>query len=272
MISISVSNLAFRTGTREILSDITFSLEDGDRLAVVGVNGSGKSTLLRMITGEYPHDEGEIYIAKNKKVGMLHQDDAFNIIDENGREIPGGEDPSGTNSSVDKTVLGQMYAVFPELCRAEVRLAALQRQLDDASPDDTETLNRLSGEYESLNSRFIRDGGLYFKSRCKSILSNLGFGEDVWNRPVTTMSGGQRTRLALARLLSREPDILILDEPTNHLDLDTMVWLESHLAAYPKNKTVILVSHDRLFLDRVTGKTLDVENGRAKLYRAKYSV
>ncbi|MBE6724672.1 MAG: ABC-F family ATP-binding cassette domain-containing protein [Ruminococcaceae bacterium] len=270
MISISVSNLAFRVGTKEILSGISFSLEDGDRLAIVGVNGSGKSTLLRMITGEYPHDEGEVVIAKNKIVGMLHQDDAFNIIDENGREIR-EEVSDSKSSSVDSTVLGQMYAVFPELCRAETRLAGLQKQLDEASPDDTETLNRLSGEYESVNNRFIRDGGLYFKSRCKSILANLGFGESVWNRPVSTMSGGQRTRLALARLLSREPDILILDEPTNHLDLDTMVWLESHLAAYPKNKTVILVSHDRLFLDRVTTKTLDVENGRAKLYRAKYS-
>ena len=280
MISISVSNLAFRTGTREILSGVTFSLEEGDRLAIVGVNGSGKSTLLRMICGEYPHDEGEIHIAKNKIVGMLHQDDAFNIIGSDGREIPATEAEEAFDikeenrpdaSPIDCTVLGQMYAVFPDLCRAEVRLADLQARLDSADPADTDTLNRLSSEYTNLNNRFIRDGGLYYKSRCRSILMNLGFDESVWGRPVATMSGGQRTRLALARLLSREPDILILDEPTNHLDLDTMVWLEGHLAAYPKNKTVILVSHDRLFLDRVTNKTLDVENGTTKLYKAKYS-
>ena len=271
MISISVSNLAFRTGTREILAGVTFSLEEGDRLAIVGVNGSGKSTLLKMISGEYPHDEGEIYIARNKSLGMLHQDDAFNIIGSDGESAdpaPGGPEK---NSPIDGTVLGQMYAVFPDLCRAEARLADLQARLDGAEPEDTETLNRLSAEYTALNNRYIRDGGLYFKSRCRSILTNLGFGEDVWSRPVSSMSGGQRTRLALARLLSREPDILILDEPTNHLDLDTMLWLEGHLAAYPKNKTVILVSHDRLFLDRVTNKTLDVENGGVRLYKAAYS-
>ena len=121
MISISVSNLAFRTGPREILSGVTFSLEEGDRLAIVGVNGSGKSTLLRMICGEYPHDEGEIHIAKNKIVGMLHQDDAFNIIGSDGREIPATEAEEALvikeenrpdASPIDCTVLGQMYAVL----------------------------------------------------------------------------------------------------------------------------------------------------------------
>ena len=274
MISISVNNLAFRIGVKTILENVSFALEEGDRLAIVGVNGSGKSTLLRMIAGETAPDEGEVYFAKSKSFGMLHQDDAFNVTDENGNVIPDdAEDGFGAsgNSPVDRTVLGQMYAVFPELCRAEVRLAAIQNQLDSVPSDDTDTLNRLSQEYSALNSRFIRDGGLYYKSRCRSFLANLGFDESVWDRPVSLMSGGQRTRLALARLLAREPDILILDEPTNHLDLDTMLWLEGHLASYPKNKTVLLVSHDRLFLDRVTNKTLDVENRTAKLYKAKYS-
>ena len=260
MISISTRALAYRIGTRDILTDVTFSLEEGDRLGIVGVNGSGKSTLLRMLCGEYTPDEGEVYIAKEKVIGMLHQDDAFNILS-----------LDSSNTIVDETVLGQIYAIFPDLCRAEMRLADLQRQLDETPTDDTATLSRLSSEYESVNTRYIDGGGLHYKSRCRSILKDLGFGEETFDMPVARCSGGQRTRLALARLLSREPDILILDEPTNHLDTETMEWLESHLAAYNPKKTIILVSHDRLFLDRVTTKTLDIEHTVGKLYKCGYS-
>ncbi len=264
MISISTNNLAYRVGTKVILENITFAIEDGDHLAIVGVNGCGKSTLLRMLCGEYEHDEGDVFIAKDKKVGMLHQDDAFNVIRV-------GSETAEVKSPVDETVLGQMYAVFPALVEAEMKLERLQLELDRTPEDDTDKLNRLSNEYSAVNNRYIRDGGLHYKSRCRSILMNLGFGEETFNAPVSQMSGGQRTRLALARLLSSEPDILILDEPTNHLDTDTMEWLENHLSSYPKNKTVILVSHDRLFLDRVTNKTLDIENCGAKLYKCSYS-
>ena len=118
MISISTNNLAYRIGDREILGNVSFSLEEGDRLAIVGVNGSGKSTLLRMIAGEAVPDEGEVYIAKNKTVGMLHQDDAFNIVDADGHAIPEGQDDALSPSPTDRTVFGQMVAVFPELCRA----------------------------------------------------------------------------------------------------------------------------------------------------------
>jgi len=263
MISISTKDLAYRIGTREILGGVSFSLEEGDRLAVVGVNGSGKSTLLKMLCGEYAPDEGEVYIAKDKIIGMLHQDDAFNVIGLSGEQ--------DVHSPIDETVLGQMYAVFPELCAAEVRLERIRNALDTTPESDLATLERLSAEYDDVNSRYIRDGGLHYKSRCRSILISLGFSEDTHSRPVSTMSGGQRTRLALARLLSREPDILILDEPTNHLDSETMLWLENHLASYNPKKTVILVSHDRLFLDRVTNKTLDIEHCRAKLYKCSYS-
>ena len=260
MISISTRALAYRIGTRDILTDVTFSLEEGDRLGVVGVNGSGKSTLLRMLCGEYTPDEGEVYIARDKVIGMLHQDDAFNILS-----------LDSANTIVDETVLGQIYAIFPDLCRMELRLADLQRQLDETPSDDTVTLSRLSSEYESVNTRYIDGGGLHYKSRCRSILKDLGFGEETFDMPVARCSGGQRTRLALARLLSREPDILILDEPTNHLDTETMEWLESHLAAYNPKKTIILVSHDRLFLDRVTTKTLDIEHTVGRLYKCGYS-
>lgn len=267
MITISTNNLAYRIGTREILGEVSFSLEEGDRLAVVGVNGSGKSTLLRMLYGDYTPDEGEIYIARDRTVGMLHQDDAFNILTvDDARD--GGDD---IKSPVDETVLGQMYAVFPDLVLAEMKLERLGRELDSTPPENTERLSQLSGELNAVNNRYIRDGGLHYKARCRSLLVRLGFGEEYFDTPVSRLSGGQRTRLALARLLSREPDILILDEPTNHLDTETMEWLEGHLASYNKQKNVILVSHDRLFLDRVTNKTLDIENCRAKLYKCAYS-
>ncbi len=254
MLSLTTSNLTYTVGVTDIIKGVTFSLEEGDHLAIVGVNGSGKSTLMRMITGEYTPTDGAVYIAKDKTVGMLEQDNAFHVL---------RGDP---DSPIDETVLGQMYAAFPALCRMESRLAAIERELSAATGD---ALTRLSTEFANLNTKFATDGGLHYKSRCKSFLVRLGFPEEFHTLPIEKLSGGQRTRLALARLLSQEPDILLLDEPTNHLDMDTMIWLEGHLAAY--KKTLLLVSHDRYFLDRVTDKTLDIEHHTATLYKAGYS-
>ncbi len=248
MIALSVSNLSYSVGTKNILSGVTFSVEEGDRLGIVGVNGSDKTTLLRLITGMEEADEGGVFFAKDKIVGMMRQDDSFQVLE--------GDD----------TVLAQMYAAFPQLCKDEARLAQLEAEMETAPQ---ERLLSLSAEYERLNTRFTQAGGLHYKSRCKSLLAKLGFGEDTFSRSITTLSGGQRTRLALARLLFQEPDILILDEPTNHLDIETMTWLEGHLAGY--KKTLLLVSHDRYFLDRVTNKTLDIENHKAKLYKCAYT-
>jgi len=265
MISISASALAYRIGTRDILTDVTFSLEEGDKLGIVGVNGSGKSTLLRLLVGEYTPDEGTVTVAKSKTVGLLHQDDAFHIL-----SMDGGGDPADGTGLASDSVLAQMYAIFPELCQSEKRLAQLQTELENAAAaGDQPLLERLTGEFTNLNNRFIADGGLYYKSRCQSILTKLGFGPEYHTMSVSSLSGGQRTRLALARLLSREPDILLLDEPTNHLDTDTMLWLEEHLAAY--KKTLLVISHDRLFLDRVTNKTLELEHTRSRLYKCPYS-
>lgn len=250
MTSIAANGLGFKVGVNTILSGVTFSLEEGDRLGIVGVNGSGKSTLLRLLTGEYEADEGEVFISKNYTIGILHQDDAFNIADGAGN-----------------TVLEQMYAAFPELLADERRIAEIEFLMKNE--DDTDALTRLSGELNAVNERYASGGGLYFRSKCSSMLKALGFGEEYHALPISGMSGGQRTRIALARLLAREPDVMLLDEPTNHLDSDTMIWLEEHLSGY--KKTVIAVSHDRLFLDRVTNKTLDVENNTAKLYRCPYS-
>jgi len=251
MIILSVSALSFRVGTKEILDNISFAVEDGDRVGIVGVNGSGKSTLLGMITGKVEPSDGAVYIAKDKTVGMMEQDDAFNII---------------TGTSFDDTVLSQMYAAYPELCRDEARLSELEELLKNVSGDD---LRRCTAEFSEVNVRFIDNGGLHYKSRCRSILSKLGFTEKYLSEKVSSLSGGERARLNLARLLFREPDILILDEPTNHLDTDTMEWLEGILSSY--KKTLLVVSHDRYFLDKVTTKTLDVEHHSAKLYGVPYS-
>jgi len=249
MISLSVSKLTYTIGLKEILKDVTFAIEEGDKLGIVGVNGSGKSTLLRIISGKITPDTGEIHIAKDRSVGMMEQNDAFDDGDVE-----------------NETVLSRMYGAYPELCRYEARISEIEKQLESAVGDEAV---RLYSELERVNSRYVDGGGLHYKSRCKSILERLGFSEDTHTLAITALSGGQRTRLALARLLFAEPDILILDEPTNHLDTDTMVWLEEHLSQY--KKTLLVVSHDRYFLDRITNKTLDIENCKAELYKCPYT-
>ncbi|MBR5454016.1 MAG: ABC-F family ATP-binding cassette domain-containing protein, partial [Clostridia bacterium] len=199
MASIAVNGISYIIGVDTILHDVTFSLEEGDRLGVVGVNGSGKSTLLRILSGELEADDGDVFVAKSSTVGILHQNDAFNIAEGAG-----------------ESVLEQMYAAFPELLSLESRISYLESAL--AVERDTARIASLTGELESANSRYADGGGLYFRSRCRSMLTALGFDESYHALPITGMSGGQRTRIALARLLAREPDIMLLDEPTNHLD------------------------------------------------------
>ncbi|MBQ8331897.1 MAG: ABC-F family ATP-binding cassette domain-containing protein [Clostridia bacterium] len=253
MIVLNVDHLSIAFGTKRILEDVTFSLDEGDRLGIIGVNGCGKSTLFRLILGEQEADEGHVYISKNKTVGVLRQDDAFCEFQ--------GENGSATSLEV-------MYHSFPEMLRTETRLAELEGLLR-SNTDHNRTEESLVSEYTALNERFIRDGGLEFRSRCASTLLKMGFDEETMRRPFSSLSGGQRTRLALSRELCREPDVLMLDEPTNHLDMETLGWLESFLAGY--KKCVLVISHDRYFLDRVTNKTLHIENLRAKLYNGNYT-
>ena len=250
MIAISVNNLTLRFGTTSILEKVSFSLEENDKLGIIGANGSGKTSLFKLITGEYEAEEGEIYISKGKTVGILSQYGAF----------------SEAETSEGTTALEHMYAAFPALLAAEKRLSELEALLADHSDSRH---SAYTNEYMSLNDRFIRDGGLEFRGRCRSILQKLGFDDDQINMNVSLLSGGQRTRLALAIELCQEPDILMLDEPTNHLDIETLGWLENYLAQY--KKCVMVVSHDRYFLDRITNKTLAIEHHRAKLYNGNYT-
>ncbi len=251
MIVISLNDISLSFGTTTILEKISFSLDESDKLGIVGVNGCGKSSLFKIITGEIEPSEGGVFISKDKTIGILTQDGALDISPE------GGDSP-----------LEQMYSAFPALLAAEARLSELERlmQRKDFSQNQ---LSALAAEYATLNERFIADGGLEFRGRSFSILEKMGFDAESAGRPLSTLSGGQRTRLALCRQLSREPDILLLDEPTNHLDIETLGWLENFLSSY--RKCLLIISHDRYFLDRVTNKTLAIEHCRAKLYSGGYT-
>ncbi len=244
MIAISVNGLSLDFGGVPILEGVSFSLEENDKLGIIGVNGCGKSTLFRLILGELEPSAGEIYFSKGKSIGVLTQDGAFDH----------------ENDGV--TVLERMYSAFPSLLDMEARLSYLEGMLENAPA-------HVIREYSDLNEKFIREGGLEFRGRCTSILSRLGFDAAAQQLPIAKLSGGQRTRLSLAAELLREPDILLLDEPTNHLDIETLAWLEGYLAAYPK--CVMVISHDRYFLDKVTNKTLSIEHHRAKLYNGSYT-
>ena len=252
MICLNIDGLSLSFGTKRILDGVTFSLDEGDRLGIIGINGCGKSTLFRLILGELEPDSGNVYISKNKTVGILKQNDAFGDI----------------TADENATALDIMISSFPELIALEEKLRLLEASLHSEDTGDR-TRESLIAEYTSENERFIREGGLEFRGRCASTLSKMGFDEETCRRSFSSLSGGQRTRLALCRQLCREPDILMLDEPTNHLDMETLLWLESFLSSY--KKCVLVISHDRYFLDRVTNKTLSIEYCQAKLYNGGYT-
>ena len=254
MIAISVNKLALSFGVSKIFSDVSFALNEGDRLGIIGVNGCGKSSLFKLITGEYTPDEGSVYISKDKSVGILRQDVALEGV---------------SAKDVKLSALEVMYLSFAELIATEQKLKRLEEILESRRFEDGRDETSYASEYTSMNEKFIRDGGLEFRGRCVSTLQKMGFDEVSMNLPFELLSGGQRTRLALSKELCREPDILLLDEPTNHLDIETLTWLEGFLTSY--KKCLLVISHDRYFLDRVTTKTLCMENGRASLYNGGYT-
>ncbi len=254
MTVISVNDISLSFGTNEILRNISFSLNENDKLGIIGVNGCGKSTLLSLILGDREADSGNVYISKQKTLGVLRQNDAFLAVEE---EL--GEGGQGL------TALEVMYRTFEHLIVKEKRLSELEKEMSEAGADE-----KTAALYAELNEKFIAEGGLEFRGRCASTLVKMGFDENQINLPYSALSGGQKTRLSLSRELCREPDILLLDEPTNHLDIETLAWLESYLAAY--KKCVIIISHDRYFLDRITNKTLIMEHKTAKLYDGGYTV
>ncbi len=251
MISISCDTLHLSFGVDVILDNVSFSLNEGDKLGIVGVNGAGKSTLFRLITGEYTPDAGSVYIAKDKTVGLLEQN---------------------TGLVSDKTVYDEMLLAFPQLCALEARMTQTEEQINayEASGRAHDAaFEKLVSDYAEMSETYKAEGGYSYKNRIRAMLTRMGFGETYWSIPIESLSGGQKTRLALVRLLLREPDILMLDEPTNHLDIDTMMWLEEYLRGY--KKTVLMVSHDRYFLDKITDHILEIEHKRSTLYTGNYT-
>lgn len=252
MIALSTQGINLSFGADVILNDVSFAVNDGDRVGIIGVNGAGKTSLFRIISGEYSPDSGAVYIQKGYTVGVLEQNPKLAAL------------PS------DTTCLEYMYTAHSSLLSLEKEIESTERLLTCAAEKgENDEILSLTARLAEQNKKFAAEGGLEFRSRCRGMLLRLGFDEELINRKIETLSGGQYTRLALARLLATEPDILMLDEPTNHLDIDALLWLEGFLAGY--KKTVLVISHDRYFLDRVTNKTLWLRYGNVRLYNGNYS-
>ncbi|MBT3277894.1 MAG: ABC-F family ATP-binding cassette domain-containing protein [Phycisphaerales bacterium] len=229
-------------GALDVLLNISFRLGETERVGLVGPNGEGKSTLLRIIAGDLSITDGAIHRAKGLRIGYLPQDPP---------------------TPRDVTVYGLLEAVFDEVRAMETRLAEMGEHLVEHH-DDAAYLE----EYGALQNEYEVRGGYDYPKRIERVLDGLKFPREMWERPLSQLSGGERTRAALAALLLEDPDILLLDEPTNHLDLDTVEWLEGHLSQY--KKAIVVVSHDRWFLDRVTNATWEVAAGGIECYRGSY--
>lgn len=243
MIVLSANNLTKTYGTDVIIDKASFHLNAGDKVGIIGRNGAGKTTLLNMLTGELPCDEGEFFVSQNTRIGYLKQRDNF---------------------SSEGTVLEEIEGIFSGLRELENEIAELSDKVAE-NPHDTGLINRL----DELQHRFDREGGYTYKSEMIGILNSMAFDESFYNKKISSLSGGERTRLALVALLLEKPDILLLDEPTNHLDIGTLKWLEQYLEAY--RGTIMIVSHDRYFLDRTVNRIFEVENHKVYSYQGKYS-
>lgn len=240
---LGLNKIAMSFADRTLFSDVTFEVYDGEKIGFVGVNGSGKTTLFKLLKGEHKPDEGSVHIAGGVRVGFMEQ---FACKDS------------------DKTLYDEALTIFSDLDDMELELEELHDKIDlgDSSP---ETIARQS----ELQEHFEREGGLTYKSRTSSALVGLGFSESDFNLSVSVLSGGQRSKLQLAKLLLSDADLLLLDEPTNHLDIRSVEWLEKFLGDY--RGAYIVISHDRYFLDKVTERTLELENRKIHDYKGNYT-
>lgn len=224
-----------------VLSNVSFHIEDHEKAALVGINGAGKTTLLRIIVGELSADEGQVILSKGKTLGYLAQN-------------------AGLNS--ENTIYDELLSVRENLIVLEQRIRELELAMKEADAS-------LMEQYSLLTHRFEAEGGYLYKSELVGVLKGLGFTEEEFSKPVSTLSGGQKTRVALGKLLLLSPDLIILDEPTNHLDMNSISWLETYLLNY--KGAVLIVSHDRYFLDRIAGKIIELDQSRSTVFSGNYS-
>lgn len=247
MILMQVNNLMKSFGGSVLFQNIQIEVQTNDRIAIVGRNGAGKSTLLKILTEEISYDEGEIYKPKDLEIGYLAQ---HNDI---------------TSS---KTIWDEMMTVFSHLQREEVELETFAAKIEEMSGQENYD-DKLIHEYSRRQDQFAEDGGYRYESDVRGVLIGLGFTEEEFSFQISDLSGGQKTRLALGKLLLQQPDVLILDEPTNHLDIATLTWLETYLTSYPG--AIVIVSHDRYFLDRIVNIVYEIAHKQTIKYHGTYS-
>lgn len=246
MIVISGKNLKKEYGTDVIFDNITFAVHKGDRVGILGPNGAGKTTLLNIMAGEWEASSGDIFVSSDITVGYLKQKNEFYSQD---------------------TVMETMLSVIKPILDMEKRMEELSRMAAELSGADQQECLR---EYDRLIEEFQKQDGYKKKSRCVGILTSMAFDESYYDKPVNTLSGGEKTRLALGMLLFQNPSVLILDEPTNHLDIGTLKWLEQYLKSY--QGTIVLVSHDRYFLNEIVSRIFDISGGSLVAYEGNYEV
>lgn len=249
MIVLSCNNLNKSFGIDTVLENISFTVNEGDKVGIIGVNGTGKTTLFKVLSGIYGYDSGDIYLGKGVEIGYLEQN---------------------TNFQSDKTIYEEVLEVFSDLMEMEKYIRDLEIKIsEESSNPHSKQLDKLMNEYSHKLELFSELNGYGYKSEVKGILKGLGFSDEDMQTPINILSGGEKTRVLLSKLLLKNPSLLLLDEPTNHLDSDAIEWLEVFLKQY--KGTVIIISHDRYFLDQVVNRVFEIHNKRLKTYNGNYS-
>ncbi len=243
-----VNNLSLGFGGADLFDQVSFQISQQDRIGLVGKNGAGKSTLLKLIAGDFNPDEGDITMPNEYEIGFLRQD---------------------IETKLDHKVKEEAWEAFPEILSLEKRMWKIQKELDERTDYESDDYMQLIEKMNDVSHQLELQGAYQIEEKIERILKGLGFQQEDMDRPLREFSGGWQMRVELAKILLREPNLVLLDEPTNHLDIDSIIWLEGYLKNYPG--AIVLVSHDRTFLDQVTTRTIEIIGGQIEDYKAPYS-